>query len=1170
VTPAPPVDRLRIFISSTITECAEERAAVKAAVASINFEPILFEDVGARPYPPREVYKPRLEASHIFVAIYRQKYGWVAPQMDISGIEDEFDIATGARKDCLVYIFTPDPSVSRDPRLQELIEKAQARVTTAPYESIEELARKVRDDVTAVVSKHFADQTLASLEAPTAHDVLQSILPAEGLRLRRPCVEAEILEATKQHRRIIIVGPLGAGKTIILAQLAHDHNWVFVDARGLDVLDVLARAANLVRAELGRHTITLVTEDAARRELSSACELIGEPIVLAIDGAAHPKVFLDLGLPRQTCLILTTREPLISSARRIDLPRLTREEIESVVTAQRGSRPADDELSRLERESGGSPLYLRFYSIRAPRDEEQTLKDLETRAFLSLSPEARELTSYLAISGRPMAIADVKQLLAPQGSAQSFLDIVTASATLVRDTSGQLDLVHEHPRQTILELLRGMPTNLSFFSVRLGSFFEHAEKFVAAFYAYKEGGEWRHADRLLESASYEAMLHGGGAPALGILEREADLAEVACDWPRYIDALLSMSFALRQTGALDRARNTLSRAESLACQHGDDTRMLRASELELVLGLKTEIRGERIIELMKIRDLHAANGNAFDVARIETELTVQYITAGDYANAERTARQSLEYFDRVGDSYGSRLARVNIAIAIGGQDGREAEASALALALERDLDSSNGSRERAVICNMLTRHYRQRRQYTVAADYAREAIAIGEVLSDYHLVAINLMNLGNVLRDQKQLGLALGQYRSAERAAISGRLREDEAAANELIASSLNEQGSYREALYHANYAFGLALKVGNPIIAGRAADEKAVALIGTEDLAAAIDAYSAGYEAVAAHAPGNWLLGGIVDEALYLCAQAKRVDLKMRFLKSAFFTSSAGSSTDDDDFFSVFFAALCEITRKLPLPSLTASVALSASDVFAEVPPVVARVALKKLIGRILAVDASRQRRLAAILGLLLAHGVGSLSLNDIVDLSGAVTSIDPHLSFNPHDDGAAHWTVQLKWGEGVVSTISQLDDGPHGALLATAITLLLHVHAGEIRSTMFPAECLPRSEVAINVISQSHFETISGSEYLAAADLSQGFVVSESSDIDRRDQPPIIVIYSDTFGGRWKPHEEPLSDYHDVLPLLLRSLSMHLLAKRLDTAVLFPKIRDAVGAMRFRRTAM
>jgi hypothetical protein len=39
---------------------------------------VMFE-LGARPHPPRELYRAYLRQSHVFVGIYHQRYGWVAP-----------------------------------------------------------------------------------------------------------------------------------------------------------------------------------------------------------------------------------------------------------------------------------------------------------------------------------------------------------------------------------------------------------------------------------------------------------------------------------------------------------------------------------------------------------------------------------------------------------------------------------------------------------------------------------------------------------------------------------------------------------------------------------------------------------------------------------------------------------------------------------------------------------------------------------------------------------------------------------------------------------------------------------------------------------------------------------------------------------------------------------
>jgi Domain of unknown function (DUF4062) len=73
-----PDQRLRVFVSSTLTELAAERRAVQDAVTRLRLAPVMFE-LGARPHLPRPVYRAYLAQSQVFVGVYWQSYGWVAP-----------------------------------------------------------------------------------------------------------------------------------------------------------------------------------------------------------------------------------------------------------------------------------------------------------------------------------------------------------------------------------------------------------------------------------------------------------------------------------------------------------------------------------------------------------------------------------------------------------------------------------------------------------------------------------------------------------------------------------------------------------------------------------------------------------------------------------------------------------------------------------------------------------------------------------------------------------------------------------------------------------------------------------------------------------------------------------------------------------------------------------
>lgn len=83
-----PDQRVRVFISSTINELAEERQAARQAIENLRLIPVF--EAGARPHPPRDLYSAYLDQSHIFLGIYWNSYGWTAPGAEISGLEDEY------------------------------------------------------------------------------------------------------------------------------------------------------------------------------------------------------------------------------------------------------------------------------------------------------------------------------------------------------------------------------------------------------------------------------------------------------------------------------------------------------------------------------------------------------------------------------------------------------------------------------------------------------------------------------------------------------------------------------------------------------------------------------------------------------------------------------------------------------------------------------------------------------------------------------------------------------------------------------------------------------------------------------------------------------------------------------------------------------------------------
>ena len=113
---------------------------------------MLFE-LGARPHPPRAVYRTYLAQSDIFIAIYGARYGWVAPGENLSGLEDEYRLSGDKPK--LIYL--KQSSGEREPRLAALLDRIRAD-DHASYKSFRtpaELRELIANDLALLLTERF-------------------------------------------------------------------------------------------------------------------------------------------------------------------------------------------------------------------------------------------------------------------------------------------------------------------------------------------------------------------------------------------------------------------------------------------------------------------------------------------------------------------------------------------------------------------------------------------------------------------------------------------------------------------------------------------------------------------------------------------------------------------------------------------------------------------------------------------------------------------------------------------------------------------------------------------------------------------------------------------------------------------------------------------------------
>jgi len=272
-----PDQRLRVFVSSTMEELAEERRAARRAVERLQLAPVMFE-LGARPHPPRSLYLAYLRQSHVFVGMYWQRYGWVASGMDVSGLEDELRHASGMPR--LVYLKEPAPEL--DARLATMLDaiRAAGDVSYKTFRTAEELEDLLAGDLALLLSERFLADTAGSgggeQRAPWT-------LPAPVSDFVGRDDELDQLVQLLMHpgpRLVTLTGPGGVGKTRLALEAGRRVVPRFVDGVGFVPL---SRSASGLVATIAATLRLPQGSPEPEAEVAAAAELLDRAALLILD-----------------------------------------------------------------------------------------------------------------------------------------------------------------------------------------------------------------------------------------------------------------------------------------------------------------------------------------------------------------------------------------------------------------------------------------------------------------------------------------------------------------------------------------------------------------------------------------------------------------------------------------------------------------------------------------------------------------------------------------------------------------------------------------------------------------------------------------------------------------------------------------------------------------------
>lgn len=221
-----PDQKLRVFISSTLRELAEERKAAQTAIQNIHLIPVMFE-LGARPHPPKDLYQAYLSQSQIFIGIYWQSYGWIAENEKISGLEDELLLSEKFPR--LIYV--KEPSLQREEKLNIMLDsiRSKGNVSYKSFSTKEELSILIEEDLAILISERFYNYEDNQSEVKKKiNSNLPVNLPQIIGREKDLAALADLI-LNKEKHLITLTGLGGIGKTRLSQEIGNTISGSFND-----------------------------------------------------------------------------------------------------------------------------------------------------------------------------------------------------------------------------------------------------------------------------------------------------------------------------------------------------------------------------------------------------------------------------------------------------------------------------------------------------------------------------------------------------------------------------------------------------------------------------------------------------------------------------------------------------------------------------------------------------------------------------------------------------------------------------------------------------------------------------------------------------------------------------------------------------------------------------
>ncbi len=678
------------------------------------------------------------------------------------------------------------------------------------------------------------EQEKLTLSLSTSYlEILKAQYSSKSLVERK--FSKQIAEAIPAERQVLLTGEPGSGKTGILFQLSSTtKDPCYISVRNRSPLIIINHLINRIRIKEQKSLIVAKDIEEGLEMLQAL--LIGSSLVFLIDECetdADTVIRLMSLQKAGNIFVFATRNGKlfdISGISQIPIPPFDEEETRLFLSAA-GINLDLLEFNSLFKASGGNPLYLFYFSKYQVSPLPPDLDAYHRLIWAGLKIQQQEIIAYIALSYRRLRMDDLSELLndkSPMATTASINEL----ASLLVNTDGKLQIFHPAFKEYTLTYLEKNGL-IAAYRNQLGRFLLSKNRSVEA--------AW-----LLVDCDPKKIIKLGVVILAPILI-SGDLLFAEKLAQSFLTAKLSMTdtgFIEYQLANIHRLLNMpgggeehLEKAIVLFKKVRDKRWLLGAQMMKAITMVEEGRQQEGLALVDEIFSKSTKLDEEFNAQNL-VNLTKIYIDLSEYRKAALAAKQAFAIFYKLDHRRGMISSLANLTSALAKLDDYKEPAQKYALQL---VEFSSGESEfsvRLIALNILTSINRQNKDFTKAKKTGMEAVRLCQQYGLLDKMILNLINYGNVIRDEGDLTGAIKIYEEALVHANDLKLTKEKGRIYWILSSIYYELEDIDKSIEFSDLSIEASKSVNYTFGVAHACEEKAKALVKKGEKEAAANAY--------------------------------------------------------------------------------------------------------------------------------------------------------------------------------------------------------------------------------------------------------------------------------------------------------------------------------------------